>query len=77
MPILPWITGERPILGVRLNVRDIALIAPHFELDGCILYGATAVIFQELLLRVAAALQMTPAPVVLQDALNLYEDAAK
>jgi 8-oxo-dGTP pyrophosphatase MutT (NUDIX family) len=72
VPLLPWITGERPILGVHFAVADTSFIAPHFELDGCVLYGATGVIFHELLLRVAAALRVEAAPVILQDKLNLY-----
>jgi 8-oxo-dGTP pyrophosphatase MutT (NUDIX family) len=56
IPILPWIRGESPILGVRAPWRGETVVAPHFELEGCILYGASAYIFYELLVRIAGAL---------------------
>jgi 8-oxo-dGTP pyrophosphatase MutT (NUDIX family) len=61
--ILPWLLGELPIHGIRLNVKGIELIATHYELDGCVLYGASAAIFHELLLRLAARLGL-PEPAI-------------
>jgi hypothetical protein len=38
------------------------VFAPHFPLDGCVLYGASAYIFYELLSRLASALGLTLPP---------------
>ena len=53
VPLLPWLTGAWTIRGVDVGRREPL---PHFELDGCILYGASAYIFHELLAKLAAAL---------------------
>lgn len=62
IPILPWIRAELPILGVAAPWRGETVIAPHFELDGCTLYGASAYIFYELLVRVAGVLGLEMPP---------------
>ena len=63
LPILPLITGDLPIHAVRGEWNDITVFAPHIAVDGAILYGASAYIFYELLLRIAAILGRTiPAP---------------
>ena len=63
MPLLPLLTGEQPIRAVRGELGGTLIFAPHFELDGCVLYGASAYIFYELLSRLAASLGRTlPAP---------------
>jgi 8-oxo-dGTP pyrophosphatase MutT (NUDIX family) len=67
IPILPWLTQELPIQGVLLNVLGNELIATHYEVDGCVLYGASAAIFHELLLRLAARLGLPEPPVRLGD----------
>jgi 8-oxo-dGTP pyrophosphatase MutT (NUDIX family) len=75
IPILPWLTGERAIQGVRLNVKGIELIATHYEVDGCVLYGASAAIFHELLLRLSARLGLPePAVELGDDARPLYQN---
>lgn len=58
LPILPLITGERPIAAVRgaWGSDGRVVFAPHFEVDGAVLYGASAYIFYELLARLAARL---------------------
>jgi len=62
VPLLPWITGAAVIRGVRTEWRGGASV-PHFELEGCTLYGASAFIFHEMLQRIAAALgRELPAP---------------
>lgn len=69
VPLLPWISGAIPIRGIAFDLGDERLITPHFELDGCVLYGASAYIFHELLLKLAGALgRELPAP-ILQDEL--------
>ncbi|MCC6558569.1 MAG: CoA pyrophosphatase [Polyangiaceae bacterium] len=63
VPLLPWITGDAVIRGVRAPWRGADTVAPHFELDGCILYGASAYIFHDLLRRLAVLLgRELPAP---------------
>ena len=56
LPILPLLTGERPIFAMRGEFAGAMIFAPHFALDGCVLYGASAYIFYELLARLAATL---------------------
>lgn len=65
LPILPLIRGDHPISAVRGEWNGLPVFAPHIELDGAILYGATAYIFYELLLRIAARLGRTlPEPTI-------------
>jgi len=65
VPLLPWITGAAPIRGIAVEVGGERHITPHFDLDGCVLYGASAYIFYELLLKLAGALgRELPEPVI-------------
>jgi 8-oxo-dGTP pyrophosphatase MutT (NUDIX family) len=65
IPILPLLTGERPFSAVRGEWAETVVFAPHFEVGRAVLYGASAYIFYELLLRIAARLGITvPEPVV-------------
>jgi hypothetical protein len=41
-------------------------VMPHFVIDGCALYGASALIFHELLARIAGALGTPLPPMVMQ-----------
>jgi 8-oxo-dGTP pyrophosphatase MutT (NUDIX family) len=66
IPLLPLITGERPIDAIRGEFAGSTVFAPHFELDGCVLYGASAYIFYELLSRLAVTLGRTMPPPRLQ-----------
>jgi hypothetical protein len=57
VPLLPWMTGAAIIRGVEFPSRaEQDRFVAHFELDGCVLYGASACILYELLCRLAAAL---------------------
>jgi 8-oxo-dGTP pyrophosphatase MutT (NUDIX family) len=56
LPILPILTGERRIAAVSGSWSGVEVFAPHFAVDGCVLYGASAYIFYELLSRLAARL---------------------
>ncbi len=56
LPILPLLKGERIIGAVRGEIAGSTVFAPHFALDGCVLYGASAYILYELLDRLAAIL---------------------
>jgi 8-oxo-dGTP pyrophosphatase MutT (NUDIX family) len=56
LPIRPLLTGEAPIEAVGGEWSGVSMFAPHFLLDGCVLYGASACIFYELLWRLARAL---------------------
>jgi 8-oxo-dGTP pyrophosphatase MutT (NUDIX family) len=69
LPLLPLIEGERPIAAVRGQWGDRIVFAPHFEVDGAILYGASAYIFYELLARLAAKLGRTLPPPEITDRL--------
>lgn len=72
VPLLPWLTGESIIHGVELNVMGTSVIATHFEIDGCVLYGASAAIFLELLLRLARGLSLPDPPIRLGGDARLY-----
>lgn len=68
VPLLPWFTGEAPILGFMSEWRGHSFMIPHFELEQCILYGASAYIFYELLVKLAAKLGCElPSPVLQKD----------
>ncbi len=56
IPVLPYITGEQRFSAVKAPWRGSEATFPHFELDGCVLYGASAFVFYELLTKVAGAL---------------------
>ncbi len=56
LPLLPILRGEQPIAAVTGEWRGQTIFAPHFALEGCVLYGASAYIFYELLARLAARL---------------------
>jgi 8-oxo-dGTP pyrophosphatase MutT (NUDIX family) len=63
LPLGPLLSGERTIHAVQGEWLGATMFAPHFEVDGCVLYGASAYILYELLGRLAAILGMTlPAP---------------
>jgi 8-oxo-dGTP pyrophosphatase MutT (NUDIX family) len=77
LPLLPLISGERRIAAVRGDWNGTPVFAPHFEVDGAVLYGASAYIFYALLLRLAAKLGRTlPQPEVTDVAPwgNRYDD---
>lgn len=85
LPILPWLSGELPIDAVEVNlgastepagafgstpVSDTGVLKlPHFQLDDCVLYGASAYIFHELLARIARASGHSLPPPRIQDEL--------
>lgn len=69
LPIAPLITGAHPIAAVQAEVGRVKFFAPHFEVDGAVLYGASAYIFYELLSRVAAALGLAMPESVITDVL--------
>ncbi len=56
LPLGPVLSGHHPIAAVRGEWSGATILAPHFALDGCVLYGASAYILYELLARLAAAL---------------------
>ncbi len=65
LPIEPLLSGELPYHAVEGTFRGQRVLAPHFPLDGCVLYGASAYIVYDLLARIAARLgRALPAPVL-------------
>jgi 8-oxo-dGTP pyrophosphatase MutT (NUDIX family) len=69
LPLMPLLDGTAPISAVKGEWNGATIFAPHFALDGCVLYGASAYILYELLARLAAALGRTLPPLRLQDEL--------
>lgn len=70
IPLLPYLTGAAVYEAVQTRWRGLDFLTPHFHLDArtradVVLYGATAFMLWELLMRVAAELGETlPAPVI-------------
>ena len=62
LPILPYLLGELRPLALRTSFRGFEITVPHFELDGCTLYGASACVFFELLERLAEAAGVSMPP---------------
>jgi 8-oxo-dGTP pyrophosphatase MutT (NUDIX family) len=63
----PLLDGSRRYGGSRNIWRGVELVSPHFDLDGALLYGASAAIALDLLSRIAAELGQPLPPPVLQD----------
>jgi len=51
---------------VMLTWQGAEILMPHFRLDACVLYGASAVIFHELVERIAAGIGATLPPPILE-----------
>lgn len=62
LPLLPLLRGEHEIAEVRGTWRGIPVVSPHVDVGGAILYGASAFILYELLLRLAVRLGVTLPP---------------
>ncbi|APR81081.1 Hypothetical protein A7982_06428 [Minicystis rosea] len=76
LPLLPILTGEQRLTAVRGQWSDTVVFAPHFAVDGAILYGASAYILYELLSRLATRLGCTLPPPELTETLpwgNRYD----
>ncbi len=56
MPLLPWLTGARRHGAVATRWRGQPFLLPHFEVEDRVLYGASACIFFELVVKIAGAL---------------------
>jgi 8-oxo-dGTP pyrophosphatase MutT (NUDIX family) len=67
LPLAAWLRGDEPLRGVAVPWEGSTILMPHFDLEGCVLYGASAVIFHELIARLADALGVTLPPVRLQE----------
>lgn len=67
LPLLPLLTGELPTFAVKRLWEGVEITAPHFPVEGNVLYGASAYIFYELLTKLAAALGHDLPPFHFQD----------
>jgi broad specificity phosphatase PhoE/8-oxo-dGTP pyrophosphatase MutT (NUDIX family) len=67
VPLLPLFTGEQRWFQVRVRAGDASRSVPHFRFGQRVLYGASAVVFWELLDRIAAALGV-PLPEPIEEA---------
>lgn len=56
IPLLPWLTGARRHGAVATRWRGQPFLLPHFEVEDRVLYGASACIFFELVVKIASAL---------------------
>jgi len=68
LPLAPWITGESRYGAVPTEWRGKSWLLPHFEVADRVLYGASAFIFYELLLKLCSVLGVEmPEPRVQHD----------
>lgn len=67
VPLVPWLDGTRRYHAVVTTWRGYPMNIPHFALEGCVLYGASAYLFHELLARIAKALPLELPPPTLTD----------
>ncbi|MRG91248.1 NUDIX hydrolase [Polyangium spumosum] len=66
LPLGAYLRGEEPIRGVMVPWRGGEILMPHFALGSCVLYGASAVIFHELVAQIADGIGATLPPPILQ-----------
>jgi 8-oxo-dGTP pyrophosphatase MutT (NUDIX family) len=59
IPVMSWLRGEKTIEAVETTWRDVPMRVPHFRLDGCVMYGASACTLYETLARIAGAMGRT------------------
>jgi 8-oxo-dGTP pyrophosphatase MutT (NUDIX family) len=69
LPLIPLLTGDLPTFAVQRMWDGVHVTAPHFPVEGNVLYGASAYIFYELLGKLAAALEHPLPPFHFQDQL--------
>ena len=63
LPIARHLDGSVRMQSARSVFRGTELLSPHFRHDGTVLYGASAYLYYELLVRVAACMgRELPAP---------------
>jgi len=67
LPLLPLLTGESPTFAVKRLWEGLETIAPHFPVEGNVLYGASAYIFYELLAKLSLELELALPPFQFQD----------
>jgi hypothetical protein len=64
-PVMAWIRGELRHSAWPTEWRGSRFFMPDFAIDGAVLYGATAIVFHELLMRIADKLRIDlPKPIV-------------
>jgi hypothetical protein len=61
------VRGVLPRAAVQGEWDGAVVRAPHFRLDGCTLYGASAYILHELLVKLAVRLARPLPPMVLEE----------
>jgi 8-oxo-dGTP pyrophosphatase MutT (NUDIX family) len=66
-PVAPWIFGTAPIYGIQAHWHGQDFVAPHFDVDGALLYGASAYVFYEMLWKIAVSLGREMPTPILQD----------
>ncbi|MDI1451077.1 CoA pyrophosphatase [Polyangium sp. 6x1] len=66
LPLGAYLRGEAPRGGVMVTWNGAEIFMPHFRLDACVLYGASAVIFHELVVQIADGIGATLPPPILE-----------
>lgn len=60
LPLGPLLSGEQVIYATEGEWKGTLWQTPHIQLDGCILYGASAFILYELIVKLALRLDLPP-----------------
>ena len=68
LPLGAYLRGEARMSGVMVpwGGGETSMMLPHFRLGSCVLYGASAVIFHELVVRIAQGIGATLPPPILE-----------
>jgi 8-oxo-dGTP pyrophosphatase MutT (NUDIX family) len=67
VPLEPLLSGRQRIFGFYTDHGGVPFLLPHFRLGEHVLFGASAVIFFELVARLARELSMTLPELVVED----------
>lgn len=63
----PYLRGESRVSAVVLPYEGVDIVTPHFWLEDCVLFGASALIFYELCVKIASAIGVTMPPLLIED----------
>lgn len=80
LPMEPYVCGDERVRAIEVHWEGITALAPHFPVGGRVLYGATAYIAYELLVRLATAMGRELQPPIVEHAApwgNRYRKAGE
>lgn len=66
LSLAPYLSGEERVRAIKMPLNGIEAMIPHFPVGGRVLYGATAYITYELIVRIAAAIGQALEPPLIE-----------